>query len=304
MRYTAEMSKTLDTLSSESAPFRLTGLRRQTKIQAPNGMVFHCVDHREIEGMYREIFEEGVYAQEGIQYHDGMTIFDVGANIGMFASYVNRFYPSAKIYCFEPLPLTFKALQANAKEHGFKHTQLNKYGLSDKAGSATFTFFPHSPGWSTMHHLQTPEFMKVVRSDIRNYDRLPPVISFLFKVPVVGSLLLELIIHYKMKKKEFVCPLKTLSSCMKEFGVERIDLLKVDVERAEFSVLKGIQDPDWKKIQQCVIEVQNDLDPQNGAKITQLLKEKGFHVVEKEARYLIKEDGKSYNSTLYATRKA
>lgn len=296
--------QTTDAAVSQPQTLSLLGFRTQTQVTAPNGMVFHCVDHREIEGMYREIFEENVYGTNGITFHEGMTVFDVGANVGMFATYANHRCPSAKIFCFEPIPPTFKALEKNVKEHNIKNAKLFNMGVSDKPGSADFTFYVYSAGWSTMHKHETPDFMKVVRSDIRSYDRLPKVLQLAFKTPILGSLLIELIVHFKMKSKTFHCQLKTLSDVMKENKVDKIDLLKVDVERAEYAVLSGISDADWKRVGQCIIETQDDMDPQNTAKITALLKKHGFDVLEVRAKYLIKEDGKSFNATLYATRKA
>jgi hypothetical protein len=35
----------------------------------------------------------------------------------------------------------------------------------------------------------------------------------------------------------------------------RVDLLKIDVERAELEVLNGIEQSDWSKIKQVVMEV-------------------------------------------------
>lgn len=42
-----------------------------------------------------------------------------------------------------------------------------------------------------------------------------------------------------------------------EQGIKKIDLLKVDVEGAEISVLKGIKDSHWAMVQQVVLEVEN-----------------------------------------------
>jgi hypothetical protein len=53
--------------------------------------------------------------------------------------------------------------------------------------------------------------------------------------------------------------MRTLSEVIAEYGVGRIDLLKVDVEKAELDVLNGIAGEDWPKIQQVVVEV-HDLD--------------------------------------------
>jgi len=51
------------------------------------------------------------------------------------------------------------------------------------------------------------------------------------------------------------CELRTLSSVLCEQQLDRVDLLKIDVEGAERDVLQGIQDGDWSLIQQIVVEV-------------------------------------------------
>ena len=43
--------------------------------------------------------------------------------------------------------------------------------------------------------------------------------------------------------------------CLALQGLDRVDLLKVDVERAELAALSGIAMSDWPKIQQVVLEV-------------------------------------------------
>lgn len=60
---------------------------------------------------------------------------------------------------------------------------------------------------------------------------------------------------------EVVCPLRTVSEIVAEHGLERIDLLKVDCEGAELDVLLGIDEKDWPKVQQAVLEV-HDVDGQ------------------------------------------
>ena len=38
-------------------------------------------------------------------------------------------------------------------------------------------------------------------------------------------------------------------------GLDSVDLLKIDVERAELDVLRGVEASDWPKVQQVVMEV-------------------------------------------------
>src|SRR6267154_1911117 len=61
-----------------------------------------------------------------------------------------------------------------------------------------------------------------------------------------------------------------------EQGLERIDLLKINVEKSELNVLRGLGPEDWPKIRQLVIEV--DLQ-ENLAPITALLEGHGFEVL-------------------------
>ena len=49
--------------------------------------------------------------------------------------------------------------------------------------------------------------------------------------------------------------MRTVSEVLAEEGLERIDLLKVDVEKSEQEVLAGIREEDWEKIKQVVLEV-------------------------------------------------
>ena len=42
-------------------------------------------------------------------------------------------------------------------------------------------------------------------------------------------------------KYEFECPLVTVSDVVDSHELDRIDLLKVDVERAELAVLRGVR---------------------------------------------------------------
>jgi hypothetical protein len=75
--------------------------------------------------------------------------------------------------------------------------------------------------------------------------------------------------------------LRTLSAVMSEQGLDRIDLLKINVEKSELDVLLGLTSTDWPKIRQLVIEVdrKETLHP-----ITNLLAEHGFDVlVEQDA---------------------
>jgi hypothetical protein len=72
------------------------------------------------------------------------------------------------------------------------------------------------------------------------------------------------------------CELRTLSSVLAEHKIERVDLLKIDVERAELDVLRGIAADDWPRIRQVAIEVHDE--DGRAATVAELLSGHGFTV--------------------------
>jgi hypothetical protein len=80
----------------------------------------------------------------------------------------------------------------------------------------------------------------------------------------------------RWEAQELDCDLRTLSGFLREQELERVDLLKVDVEKAELEVLAGIDDEHWPLIRQAVIEV-HDVGGRR-AEIAALLAAGGFDV--------------------------
>ena len=56
-------------------------------------------------------------------------------------------------------------------------------------------------------------------------------------------------------KYEFECPLVTVSDVVDSHELDEIDLLKVDVERSELAVLKGVRPEHWAMVRQVAMEV-------------------------------------------------
>ena len=82
-------------------------------------------------------------------------------------------------------------------------------------------------------------------------------------------------INLQRKVKGKVRP---LSQVIAEQKLEQIDFLKIDVERAEWDVLMGIEEEDWPKIRQLFIEVHDQANKLS--RVQKLLSIKGFrHIV-------------------------
>ena len=78
--------------------------------------------------------------------------------------------------------------------------------------------------------------------------------------------------------EEVQAKVETLAEVLKRERVERIDLLKIDVEGAELDVLLGLDAETWPRVQQVVMETHNRHGRQT--QIEALLKEHGLTQIE------------------------
>jgi FkbM family methyltransferase len=223
----------------------------------------------ELAFFYEDIFEKEVYLRNGIALQDGACVFDVGANIGLFTLFVHRKFRGLQIYAFEPAPPLFEILRINTTSHGV-NARLFNCGISNSARTASFTFYPNSSGMSSFH-ASVGEEKEVLRAIMNNQLRQ-------------GMAGMEQLMNYaddlleeRLKSETYECSLRTLSDVIREYDVQAIDLLKIDVQKSELDVARGINNADWKKIRQVVLEV-HDFDGRLG-EVTALLESKGFRLV-------------------------
>ncbi len=100
------------------------------------------------------------------------------------------------------------------------------------------------------------------------------------------SLLIQNQLDTAFQTEQVTCQLRTLSEIVREHQIERITLLKIDVEKGELDVLLGIETQDWQKIEQVVVEV-HDLEHRL-QKITDLLKKQGLAEIKVAQETMLK----------------
>ncbi len=259
-------------------------LAGRTLYELPNGMAVAHQNRGETDFLYDEIFVQEGYLKHGIELNSGATIFDVGANIGLFTLFAGRLLPEVTIYAFEPIPEVFAALRINARLYGLD-AHLFDCGLSDAPGTAEFTYYPNVTLISGRFADATEE-REVVRSFLRTQERAGEITASE----------VEELLGARLEAKRVNARLRTLSDVIADEGVARIDLLKVDVEKAEREVLAGLREEDWAKVQQVVIEVHDVAG--RLAEMTELLNRHGFVVAVEQDTAL--EETVLYN--LYARR--
>ncbi len=133
----------------------------------------------------------------------GAVVLDVGANAGQFAELARELGPHAVIHCFEPHPVAFAALAAQAESLGITAHPL---ALSDAGGEIEFFDYADEPG---------SQHASVYREVIEGVHQRP-----------AASLRV---------------PCTTLDEVAATLGLARLDLLKIDTEGHELAVLQGAQ---------------------------------------------------------------
>lgn len=263
----------------------------------PNGKKIFCINKEEVEFLYSQMPN---YIKHGIKLNQGDTIFDVGANIGMFSLMCSSYCGDrANIYAFEPIPQIFEVLQLNVERFNLDRVKLYNYGLSNTAKVADFKYYPKASGFSTMFPDDPKAFRRTVSSImLQNTEKLPSSIKeVISKIPkVLRPLFLNLKLRNALKAQIVNSRLKTVSQIIKQQNIQQIDLLKIDVEKSELDVLLGIQQQDWLKIKQIVIET-HDLE-HRVSKIKNLLTKQGFNKITVEQEPLL-ENSEYFN--IYAT---
>src|SRR4029079_9428102 len=122
-------------------PPRAATVGGRERYRLPNGLGVAQINKNETDFLYTEMFEEVMYLKHGITVLPGDTVFDVGANIGIFALWANLRSRGGAVYAFETRPETFTVLRSNCALYGLD-ARLFPCALSSAAGSAPFTFYP------------------------------------------------------------------------------------------------------------------------------------------------------------------
>ncbi len=232
------------------------------KIPLPNGAEVFGLNRGETLFVYDEIFGGG-YLRHGITVRDGDTVVDVGANIGLFLVYLHLSNPAVRLLAFEPVPEVCDVLRQNVALFGM-NADVEECALGASEGTCRFTYYPDITIMSGCYADAAEDASTMKEFILHDSPRLR------------SSRAVDLMVASKLRPRELTCARRTLSSVIAERNVERIDLLKIDVEKSELDVLLGIRDEHWPRIRQVVVEVQ-DRDGRAGA-VTNLLRRHGMRV--------------------------
>ena len=132
----------------------------------------------------------------------GATFYDIGANVGFFSLIAARLVgPEGAVYAFEPVPENARHIERNARLNGFSNVMVVEAAASNRTGTGDLILTRHAGG-----------------ATLRTADvGTPPDATDVTPVPLVR-----------------------LDDWIRREGASPPDVVKVDVEGAEWSVFDGM----------------------------------------------------------------
>ncbi len=210
-----------------------------------------------------EIAGDGCYERHGVRVRPGDVVLDVGANVGVAAVWFAAVRLAGAVHCFEPAEPNLRLLRRNVA--GLEACIVHPYGLSDVPRQATMTFYEGASAMSGLY-ADPARDRSLVRAALGNLG-------------MTGAAA-EDQLRGRYEARPLHCELRTLSDVLEERAIDRVGLLKIDVERAELDVLAGIREEHWGGIAQVVLEV-HDVDGR-ADDIATMLRGRGFSVAREQ----------------------
>ena len=127
-------------------------------------------------------WEEDVLRLFRATVRPGMTVIDIGANVGFHTVVLSRLVgPTGTVHAFEPMPVTLELLSANLWRHSCTNVTVHPLALGDRSGT---TMLEPDPDGRSGAHLGESGFL--VSLGILD-DSLPELHADLIKVDVEGA---------------------------------------------------------------------------------------------------------------------
>lgn len=130
-------------------------------------------------------------------------IFDVGANIGTFTTWMSKAFPNGKVFSFEPQRSVFQMLCGNVAINNL----YNVYTYNCALGDTNSRMEAYEPNYFGNEDYGT---FSLVDNVVKN-----------------------------ITDEKLIVEVKTIDWIMDFYSIPRVDLIKIDVEGMDLSVLKG-----------------------------------------------------------------
>jgi FkbM family methyltransferase len=241
----------------------------------PDGRSIHCVNAYEVDFGWHEMVSDDL-VQHGLSLPADGVYVDVGANIGLFCLRLRDLCPTARIFAFEPMPATFDALQRNAAGLGGS-IEVSRMALGAAPGQVVFDHFPALSALSTADPAVGKTLANGLRGLLFGQGGSAEIRAIIDRTGAHERLDDDTFIDQLFRTEAVTAQVDTLDNVAARYGIEAIDLLKIDTEGQERAVLDGIGAALWPRIRQLLIEVHRG--PEELSSFLAELEGHGYHCV-------------------------
>ena len=157
-----------------------------------------------LDFVIREAMVGDEYKTNNINFKDGDVVLDIGANVGAISIMLAKKYPFIKIYSYEAHPVNYQSLLKNIEENNVSNIEAFNYAvysIDDDLINISLSYTNTGGSNSFIDPKSRPDIYSLEHSNI--------------EVPTIS-----------------------LDSIIKNNNIEKIKLLKMDCEGAEFDIFE------------------------------------------------------------------
>jgi len=145
---------------------------------------------------------EAANCYESIKEFSEPVIFDIGANIGTFTTWMARAFPRGKVYAFEPQRVVFQMLSGNAAINNLYNVYTHNIGIGKENCKVEF---------------EEPDYFD--KCDFGTFSLVEKIVP--------------------PSKNKFIVSINTLDWFVEYHNIPKVHMLKIDVEGMDLDVLTG-----------------------------------------------------------------
>jgi FkbM family methyltransferase len=149
----------------------------------------------------------------------GMTVLDIGAHVGYYARRcAERGGEQGRVVAFEPHPRTFEMLLKNVKPYA--NVTPIQAALAETEGTAELYDYLMMSASGSLHYDESIRDLQ--QSQVSDSDIAPRIDS-------------------EFEVQTYSVRTVSVDACLEELGIQKVDVVKMDIEGAEMGALRGMK---------------------------------------------------------------
>lgn len=190
----------------------------------------------------KETFLDAFYTRYGVPVQDGWTVIDIGAGIGDFS--IDAAYANLNtiVYAYEPFPESYQLLIKNLTINALDNVLVFQQAVWSRSGTLTLDLSGGEP-------------LQIASGES----------------------------HFASNRADFL-PVKAISleALLDEQGIKQVDLLKLDCEGAEYTILMETSLDVLAQIRRIIMEYHDQDEKRHHSHLVQFLESAGYLVTHQK----------------------